>query len=132
MTEWHFYDKVYRRWVVLLVGSYEEFVKELDENGYKDMEWVKEQEPQGMAIELRPDNTTTNQNCTMLWLKEWNLATLVHEITHLVMMCFDQCLVPISRENTETFAFYTEYWFTEMTKARRKFPRGITPKDARR
>lgn len=129
MKEWHFFDKVYRRWVVLFIGSFEDFKKELEANGYKDMEDL--QDCKGMCVDLLPENNTAGQNATIVWLKEWELATLVHEITHLVMMLFDQVLVPISRDNTESFAFYAEYWFTEITKARRKYPNGRTPKEAK-
>lgn len=130
MKEWHFYDKVYRRWVVLFVGPFEEVKRELEANGFDDMEWVKD--AKGMTVDLLPENNTAGQNATIVWLREWELATLIHEITHLVMMQFDQVGVPISRDNTEAFAFYAEYWFTEMTRARRKFPGGKSIKEAKR
>lgn len=129
MKQWHFFDKVYRRWVVLMIGSLKEFRSELEANGYKELEHIIE--AKGMCVELMPENNTANQNCTIVWLNGYETATLVHELTHLVMMNFDQVGLSISRDNTEGFAFYMEFWFNEMMRARKKYPNGRTPKQAR-
>ena len=130
MNEWHIFDKVYRRWLVLLIGSEDKFIDNLKVNGYTDdTEWFKD--CKGACIELNSSNNTNNQNVTIIWLKEYETATLIHEIAHLVMMLFDQVGVPISRENTESFSFYSEYWFTQIQRLRRKYPKGNKPKDAR-
>lgn len=129
MKQWHFFDKVYRRWVVLFIGTNEELVKELKLSGYKDdTEWFKH--ALGACVELNADNSS--QNATIVWLSEYNTATLIHEIAHLVMMLFDQVGVPISRDNTEAFSFYSEYWYTTIQKTRRKYPDGNSPKDAKK
>lgn len=130
MKEWHFYDKVYRRWVCLFIGDYDKFYEDLKNDGYTGLEAVEY--AKGLCVELNDGNNSNNQRCTIIWMPVFETATLVHEITHLVMMQFDQVGVPISRDNTESFAFYTEYWFTEMLKARRKFPDGKPPKEAKR
>lgn len=130
MRHWHFYEKVYRRWVVLMIGGFDEFKGELEANGFKEMDCIED--AKGMCVELLPENNEAGQNCTIIWLKEYETATLVHEISHLVMMCFTQTSVPISRDNTEAFAFYMEYWFAEIQRIRRRFPDGRTPAQAKR
>lgn len=130
MKEWHIYDKVFRRWVVYFICTPEEFSEEIKRIGYKDdTAWFMD--AKGACIELDSTNNDKGQNVTIVWLKEYETATLIHEISHLVMMLFDQVGVPIARENTETFAFYSEYWFTQMQKVRRKYPDGNKPKHAR-
>lgn len=130
MKEWHLYDKVFRRWVVYLIGPADEFIATLNANRFKeDTEWFSQ--AKGATVELNSDNNDNGQNVTIVWLLEYESATLVHEISHLVMMLFDQCGVPISRDNSETFAFYSEYWFTQMQRVRKKYPNGNKPKDAK-
>lgn len=130
MKQWHFFDKVYRRWVVLFLGTLDEFKDELRLQKYHEVDELED--AKGMCIELTESNHDSGQKCTIIWMREWETATLVHEITHLVMMCFDQVGVPISRENTEGFAFYAEFWFNEIQRTRRRFPSGNEPKEARR
>lgn len=129
MKEWHFFDKVYRRWVVLFIGGLDDFKAEMKSIGYKELDFIIDSK--GMTIELCPENNDKGNDATVIWLNGYETNTLVHEITHLVMMLFDQVGVPISRDNTESFAFYSEYWFSQIQKARRKFPKGNKPKDAR-
>ena len=128
MKQWHFFDRVYRRWVVLHIGPLEEFKEEMNACEYTEM--YELHDAKGMCIEL--NETNSKQKCCYIWLKEYESATLVHEITHLVMMQFDQVGVPISRDNTEAYAFYAEYWWTQIQRARKKWPNGSTPKDARK
>lgn len=128
MKQWHFFDRVYRRWVVLMIGKYEDFQQEMKDCEYTEAQYL---EPaKGMCVELTHENS--KQNATVVWLAEWETASLVHEIAHLVMMCFDQCRIPISSENTESFAFYSEYWWTQFNRARKRYPNGNEPKDARK
>ena len=127
MKEWHFYDKVFRRWAVLHIGSLEEFKAEMKASKYTKVDELRD--AKGMCVELTYENS--DQYCCYLWLKEYESATLVHEITHLVMMQLDEVGVPISMDNTEVFAFYCEYWWTEINRVRRKYPNGRSPKDAR-
>lgn len=127
MKQWHFYDKVFRRWTVLHVGSLDELRSEMKDAEYNERDELRD--AKGMCIELTFENS--NQYCCYLWLKEWETSTFVHELTHLVMMQLDEVGVPISRDNTETFAFYTEYWWTQMNHARKRWPNGNTPVQAR-
>lgn len=129
MKQWHFFEKVYRRWIVVFTGEKDEFQEEMRLAGYK---YYKEiQDSNGMCISLCPDNNDIGQDAYVIWLKDTSDKTLVHEIAHLVMMIFDDLLIPISRENTEAFAHYTEYWYTIIKKTRRQMPNGNTPKDAK-
>lgn len=131
MKQWHFFEKIYRRWVVVFEGSEEELVEELKLSGYKeDMTWFKG--ANGACLELNSENNDNGNDATVVWLRKFDLPTLVHEVSHLTMMLFEQVGVPISRENTEAFSFYNEFWFTEIQKTRRKFPDGNKPKDARK
>lgn len=130
MIQWHFYEKVYRRWVVVMVGTLDELKDELRAIEYKEVGELYA--AKGMCIELGEYNNTTGQNATIIWLREWETASLVHEIVHLVMMLFDQVQIPISRDNTESFSFYTEYWFSEIQRVRRRLPNGRSAAQARR
>lgn len=84
-----------------------------------------------MCITLNPENNETGNDAYVIWLQDTSDKTLVHEITHLVMMIFNDLLIPISLENTEAFAHYTEYWYTTIKKTRRRMPNGNTPRDAK-
>ncbi len=127
MKQWHFFDKVYRRWVVLIICSFSELEEELKDCEYTEL--AELEEAKGMCIDLNKDNS--RQNCAMIWLAEWETATLVHEIAHLVMLCFGQCSIPISRKNGESFAFYSEYWWGQFNRARKRWPNGNSIKDAK-
>jgi len=129
MKQWHFYEPVFRRWVVLLIGSLEDFKQELEASQYKELDEIHD--AKGMCVELNEDTNDAGQYCTMLWLKEWETASLIHELSHMVMFQFDQVGVEISRGNTEPFAFYIEYWWTEINKVRRKYPNGRKPSQAK-
>lgn len=122
MKYWHFFDKVYRRWVVLMIGPLDDFRNQLEADGFNDMDFIKM--AKGMCIEMNPDNNTAGQYCNIIWMPVFETATLIHELTHMVMMQFDQVGIPISRNNTESFAFYTEYWFNEISRGRRRYPKG--------
>lgn len=130
MKSWHFQDKTFRRWLVVFEGTIEEFREEMEAQGYKHMEFL--QDANGMCIYLNPDNCfEPTSNAHIIWLRKYHTPTLVHEITHFVMDVFEHLGIPISHENTETFAHYTEYWFTEIQRVRRKYPDGREPKDAK-
>lgn len=129
LKQWHFYDKVFRRWVVLFIGPFNEFKYEMELCKFHESTTLYD--AKGMCIELNPENNDTNQNVTVMWLSEWEMATFVHELTHLVMMLFDQMGIPISMDNTETFAFYAEYWSTEIQRVRKRCPDGRPPKHAK-
>lgn len=129
MIQWHFFDKVYRAWVVLCVGDADEFRGFLEECTYTG---EFEDGNSGALIRLNGQNTTNGNNCYVLWLKKYETACLVHELTHLTMMVFDEKGVPIHNENTEGFAYYTEFWFNEILRVRLKLPGGRTALEAKR
>lgn len=122
MKEWHFFEKVYRRWVVLMIGDLEKLRNDLKDWNYTDIEYIVPSK--GLCIELNDENNTAGQRCNIIWMPTWDTATLIHEITHLVMHIFRQTGVPVSEDNTEGFAFYTEFWFNEIRRVRRKYPEG--------
>lgn len=130
MKQWHFFDKVFRRWVILQVSDFDSFYDEMKSCGLKELDLIVPSN--GMCVDLNEDTNTTNQRCMFIWLEGYSTATLVHEIAHLVMYSFNGLGIPISLDNTETFAHYTEYWFTTITKAYKKYPNGISPKEARK
>ncbi len=121
MKQWHFFDKVYRCWVVLVTGEHDEFVQFL-----KDCAYTEEYEPgnAGACIYLCDKNTTNGNRAYVIYLKKFEVACLVHELTHLVMMIFDEKGVPIHTENTEGYAYYVEFWFNEIQRVRRRYPDG--------
>jgi hypothetical protein len=130
LKQWHYYDKVFRRWVVMFVGPFSEFQKEMELVGYdyyKDMI-----DSNGYCINFTPENNSAGNYATAIWLKKFDLDTLVHEIAHLVMYIFDDLLIPISIDNTETFAHYTEHWYRELRQIRKKYPNGNTPKQVKK
>jgi len=128
MRQWHFEEKVYRRWVVLVICPWDELIEELRKSHYiyvDELELVA-----GMNVRLTHDNS--DQSCTLIWMPSWSSSVLVHELSHLVMATFDRASVPISFENEEGFAFYLEYWFAEMNRVYRKHPNGRTAAQAKR
>jgi hypothetical protein len=129
MKQWHFYDRVYRRWVCLFIGEFQEFYDDLKRDEFSELDLITP--AKGLTVELNDENNTAGQRCTIIWMPVYEAATLVHELAHLVMFQFDQIGIPISKENTEAFAFYQEYWWTEIQRARRKYPAGRPPKDAK-
>jgi hypothetical protein len=129
MKQWHFYDKVYRRWVVLMIGSLEDLKTDLESYGYTDMEEIRH--GKGMCIKLDETNNTADQRCFIVWMPEYETATLVHELSHLVIFVFDQLDIPLSLDNTEGYAFYLEYWWNEITRVRKRYPNGRPPKLAK-
>ena len=122
MKIWHFFDKVYCKWVVFCVGSLEELKKFLDEGGYKYVDELKL--ARGCVVKLDETNNDINNRSYVVWLQQYTHADLVHELAHLVFFIFDDLGVPLSLENTEAHAFYLEHWFTEIQKVKKKYPNG--------
>lgn len=128
MTEWHFEEKVYRRWVVLMVCPWEELVEEMRKAKYIYVdEMIK---AAGYNIRLSYDNS--DHNYTVIWMPKFSSSVLAHELVHLIMATFDRAGVPIGLENEEAFAFYMEYWFTEMNRVYRRYPNGRTAAEAKK
>lgn len=130
MTEWHFEEKVYHRWMVLMIGPWEDLIKELKAIGYK---YVDEMETVGgINVRLADDNNDTGSRCTIIWMPDWSASVLAHELVHLVMHTFNQCQVPISIENEEPFGFYMEYWTREINRVYKRYPKGRSVAQARK
>jgi len=127
MKEWHFEEKIYKRWVVLMICPWDELVEEMRKAKYIYVDDI--QQAAGMNVRLTYDNS--DHNCTVVWMPKFNTTVLVHELVHLVMATLDKTAVPVSYENEEAFAFYLEYWFGEMNRVYRKFPEGRDAKHAR-
>lgn len=132
MKQWHFFDKVYRVWVVLLIGEPDDFYQFMEDSGYKDMEVLKQGSTSGWCIHLNSDNNDMGNYCFIIWMRKFETACFVHELTHLTMMVFDDKGVPIRNENTEAFAYYTEFWFNEITRTKRRFPNGRDEKQLKK
>jgi|SRR6185295_19370024 len=128
MTEWHFEEKVYRRWVVLMICPWDEFVEEMRKAKYIYADELTR--AAGMNVRLNYDNS--DHNCTVVWMPKFSSSVLVHELVHLVMATFDRASVPIAFENEEAFAFYMGYWFAEMSRVYRRYPNGRTAAQARK
>jgi hypothetical protein len=129
MKEWHFFDKVYRIWVVVVISSPGEFKDFMDAACYKHVDDIEEDLSSGYCVNLNASNTTNGNYATIVWLRRKEIGCLVHELSHLVMFILSDKGVPIAIENTEAFAYYQEYWFNEITRAWRKHPTGISSKD---
>lgn len=125
LKEWHYFDKLYRRWVVVFIGPTKEFKKEMKTIGYPEDYII---ESNGMCINLSPENNSAGNDALVLWLRKFDRDTLVHEIAHLVMYVFDDLGIPISLENTEAFAHYTEYWYRELQLLIKQNPKGKSSK----
>jgi hypothetical protein len=129
MKEWHFFDKVFRVWVTLLIGPATEYAKFMERVGYtgsKDWEGCS-----GFCVRLDPENCTGGSRATIIWLPKYETAAVVHEIVHLMVMTFTDKGVPLADPNQETMAYYVEYWFNEINRVRKRLPNGRLPKDVR-
>jgi hypothetical protein len=134
MKVWHLYDKVYRAWVCIVVSSRDEFVDFIDGCGYKDMDFVRELVGggQGAMMRITPADNEVGNNCVVVWMQQWRAATLVHEISHLTSQILSDCLVPVNHDNTEAIAFYSEFWWTEINRAKRRWPDGNKHSDVQK
>ena len=131
MKEWHFFDKVYRTWVVLVIGEPKAFYTFMQDAGYKELEDLRQSSASGYCVHLNSDNNSNGNDCFIIWLRKFETACLVHELSHLVMQIFDDKGIPIRAENTEAFAYYQEFWFNEIQRVRRRLPNGRTSKEAK-
>lgn len=129
MIEYNFFEPIYRRWLVVVIGSHKDFIQFMQDGGYKHMDAIMEPAV-GMHIRVTPEDNYARNNASIIWLSKWDLSYLVHEITHNVIDTFDALGLPISIENTEGMAFYSEYWYKTITDAHRTAPKGITPAQA--
>lgn len=130
MKQWHFFDTVYRTYVIVIQGTAAQFDKFIvDECGYTDdVRELNSDGSIGYCVELNADNNDRGNTAIVLWMKNGDLPCLVHELTHLVMFIFSDKGIPMHREATEVFAYYLEHWFIAATEAMRDSPRGHTQK----
>lgn len=128
MIEWHFEEKVYKRWMVLMIGPFEELIEELKKSKYKYVDDM----PRAGGYNIRLNLENSEETCTIVWLPKFSLAPLAHELTHLVMHTFNQTGVPIGIDNEEGFAFYMEYWLGEIVRVHRRYPKGRTVAEAKK
>lgn len=124
MKEWHFEDKVFRRYLVVMVGEFEDFKEEMRRIELEDWEGLHIAE--GYCLELKPTNTGTDQNCIIIWLPSWKMSSLVHELVHAVNYFLCGVGIELDHDHSEAHAFYMEYWFREIDRARRRMPGGRT------
>lgn len=128
LKEWHFEEKVYKRWMVFMVGPHEEFVEALKQVHYDEVDDVLPSA--GYNIRLSGNNSDVRM--TIIWLPKFGNATLAHELVHYVMHTFYNANVPIEYGNEEAFAYYLEYWMREVSRVYKRYPNGRSPAEARK
>lgn len=116
--ELHFFDEVYRAYVIYVICPREQLRPLLKGYGYKeDLAEELRDNASGYCILLDAETSTVKgQNCFVVWQRERHLPCLVHELTHLTMMIFDTHDVPIRIENQEVFCYYVEHWVKRITE----------------
>lgn len=124
MKRWDLYEPVYRVALSFCVGDKDGLIDLLKDAGYKDFEWLNEG-ASGHSIRLDPSNSTFGGNAQVIWMEKFETGMMVHEIVHLMTDTMDTKGVPIREENSEAMAYYVEYWFNKITRARRKHPDGV-------
>lgn len=112
-----------------IIGTPKEFTDFLvKDTGYTaPVEELELEGSSGMCINICPDNANQPASSYVIWQRKYELGCLVHELTHLTMMIFEHKSVAIHWENTEAFAYYTEFWFNEITRTKRRLPQGRLP-----
>lgn len=128
MKEWHFNEKVYRKWLAVWVGPYQEFVEGIKQYNYDDVDTLTRSN--GYNVRLRFDNSDVQ--FTVIWLPKMSQATLVHELVHFTMDTFYNANIPISYQNEEAFAYYIEYLIREINRIYKRYPEGRTVAQAKK
>lgn len=64
---------------------------------------------QGRTVRLK-------NNALILWVKDYNIPTLGHEIFHVVELLMEKINVPLNEQTSETYAYLIEYLWREVTK----------------
>lgn len=107
-------DNVYRVSLCVVVClDTSEWDEWLNSVGYTD-ERHDHKSKSAMYYRLTPDNNKMKNNNSVIFLRNQDIATLVHELTHFVFNTLDEKGVPIRIENDEAFAYYIEYWVNEV------------------
>ncbi len=102
-------DPIYRFKVNFLIGgSHQEFLDTIEAS---------------TGIRSKPSSGKTlgcflssqERDLYFLWLpRNFTLATLGHEITHILYTMFESVGVPTAAQNQETFAYHWEWWFEKV------------------
>jgi hypothetical protein len=110
--ELHFFDEVYRVYVVYIICPRDRLKPLLREYGYKkDLVDELGDSASGYCIQLNEETSMVKgQNCYIVWQQERHFPCLVHELTHLTMSVFDYHDIPLRIENQEVFCYYIEHW----------------------
>lgn len=119
LIELHFFDDFLRTYLVFIIGPRDKFVDFLKDHYLKEsvLDELNLQTASGYCIRLNEENCDIKgQNCYAIWLKERHLPCLVHELTHLTHIAFDETGIPIAVQNQETFAYYIEMWVKRITE----------------
>lgn len=97
-------------------GTHEQALAELKHLGVKEdrLKEMTGDARKGFCWDCQPDDHEKGMSFRMIWVKDNSLATLVHEITHLVMFTFDSAGIPIREVNSEIFAYHMEFWFNKL------------------
>lgn len=114
--ELHFFDEVYRIYLVVMISSREDFKKFVIDQGFKDPESLNFEGSSGYTIVFDQNTADTKSLFTLIWMQERHIPCLVHELAHLTMITFNEKDVPIRIENQETFAYYIEHWVKRITE----------------
>lgn len=115
--ELHFFDLVYRQYVIVLNCDFEKFQNFLKNDAGHNSPDEFRADSIGYCVQMSEDNNDIGNTCLIMWLPDrTNFPTLVHEVTHLVHFIFGGCGVPTVQENTEAVAYYTEHWFNRITR----------------
>lgn len=128
MKEWHFEEKVYKRWLTLVICPADEFVDAMRKVHYDDVENLHP----GGGLNMRLNYENSDVAAVYIWLPRMGQATLAHELLHYVLHTFYKNGVPIHYDNEEVLAYYLEYWMREINRVYRKFPDGRTVAEARK
>ena len=96
------------------------------------MDGLKNGSTTAYCINVNEENNDLGNRCYIVWLNKFETACLIHELAHLVMYIFDDHGIPICIENTETFSYYQEFWFNEMSRLRRRLLNGNRPEQVKK
>ena len=121
MKEISINDPVYKTCLRVWVCPKEDLNKFLSEWGLEDVEETQDSTA-GRLIRIANGDSKTdpNANMTLIWLKKWDISTLIHELSHHVIRTFHEKDIPINWDNTEAFAYYLEYWYKAVIDGKKR------------
>ncbi len=116
MKHFVFEEKTFHAYLNLCISSQEELQtywrKKLGDN---KLNLVQTKSLDGCHVVLEKDGELRR----IIWVKnfDWSVrsqATLAHELIHFVWSVLEDKQIPVSRDNEETFAYYFDYFYTEI------------------